>query len=62
MQDVIGDVDILQDLAQILSHYFFPHVGQITFSPVSGAVVIDVFPFLDFSGHRAFIKSASEQA
>src|SRR5437899_546278 len=35
-------------------------IGKITFSAVSGTVVIDVFSFLDFSGYRAFIKSTGK--
>src|ERR1039457_2998745 len=62
MRNILWDLDILENLAQLLRNFFFTKIRSAALSPVAAATVINVLPLLHLCRHRAIVFCASQQA
>ena len=47
---------------ELFGNLLFPEAGQIAFSPVPAATVINVFPLFEFRRHRAIVMRTGEHS
>src|ERR1019366_1113005 len=61
MRNIIWDLDIFENLAQLLRNFFFPKIRSAALAPVAAATVVDILPLLHLCCHRAIVLCASQQ-
>jgi hypothetical protein len=61
-QNIIGNVDILENLTQPFPQLLFSKVWKGTFSSIPSTMVIDILLFFYFCGDRAVVVSTAQQS